>query len=43
MVYVRRGGEVAEHALEPHPLHEYESDAYHRELALVLARLRSDD
>ena len=37
MVYVRRGAEVAEHQLEPHPLHEYESEPYRRELALVLA------
>jgi len=36
-VYVRRGGEVGEHALEPHPLHEYEGDAYARELASLLA------
>jgi hypothetical protein len=43
MVYVRRSGEVAEHALEPHPLHEYESEPYHRELALVLAPLRGGD
>jgi len=37
MVYVRRGAEVAEHQLEPHPLHEYESENYRRELALLLA------
>jgi hypothetical protein len=36
MVYVRRGTDVAEHQLEPHPLHEYESESYRRELALLL-------
>jgi hypothetical protein len=36
-VYVRKGGEVAEHQLEPHPLHEYEGEAYARELASRLA------
>jgi thioredoxin reductase len=36
-VYVRRGGEIAEHALEPHPLHAYEGDAYARELSSLLA------
>jgi thioredoxin reductase len=36
-VYVRKGGEVAEHQLEPHPLHEYEGKAYARELGSRLA------
>jgi hypothetical protein len=36
-VYVRQGGEVAEHPLEPHPLHEYEGEPYAQELA---SRLR---
>jgi hypothetical protein len=39
MVYVRRGGEIAEHQLEPHPLHEYESEPYRRELTLQLSAL----
>ena len=28
MLYVRRGGDVLEHQLEPHPLHEYEGERY---------------
>ena len=36
-VYVRRGGEVAEHAFDPHPLHAYEGEPYLRELASLLA------
>ena len=28
MLYVRRGGDVREHQLEPHPLHEYEGEPY---------------
>jgi len=36
-VYLRRGGEVAEHPLEPHPLHQYEGEAYAAELASLLA------
>ncbi len=38
-VYVRRGGDIAEHQLEPHPLHEYGGEAYHRELSSMLAPL----
>jgi thioredoxin reductase len=38
-VYVRRGGEVTEHLLSPHPLHDYGSDAYGRELEHVLRPL----
>jgi thioredoxin reductase len=38
VVYLRRGGEIAEHELEPHPLHEYESEPYRRELASLLGR-----
>jgi len=38
VVYVRRGGEIAEHELEPHPLHEYESEPYRREVASLLGR-----
>ena len=36
-VYLRRGGEVAEHPLEPHPLHQYEGEAYAAELGSLLA------
>jgi thioredoxin reductase len=38
-VYVRRGGEVTEHLLSPHPLHDYGSDSYGRELGHVLRPL----
>jgi thioredoxin reductase len=37
-LYVRRGGEIHEHQLEPHPLHEYERDPYRRELSALLGR-----
>ena len=40
-LYVRRGGEIAEHQLEPHPLHQYEGEPYRRELTSVLAALGS--
>jgi len=36
-IYVRRGGDIAEHRLEPHPLHEYGGEPYRRELASLLA------
>jgi thioredoxin reductase len=39
-VYVRRGGEVAEHVLAPHPLHDYEGEPYRGEVAARLAPLR---
>jgi hypothetical protein len=35
-VYVRHRGEIAEHQLEPHPLHDYEGEPYRRQLASVL-------
>jgi thioredoxin reductase len=38
-VYLRRGGEISEHPLAPHPLHEYSGDAYSTELDQVLRRL----
>jgi thioredoxin reductase len=38
-VYVRRGGDVSEHLLAPHPLHDYGSDGYARELEHVLRPL----
>jgi thioredoxin reductase len=37
-LYLRRRGEIHEHQLEPHPLHEYEGDLYHRELTSLLGR-----
>jgi thioredoxin reductase len=37
VVYVRRGGRVAEHVLPPHPLYAFDSDEHRRELE---ARLR---
>ena len=40
-VYVRRDGEIAEHHLEPHPLHDYEDEPYRRELALLMASIVS--
>jgi thioredoxin reductase len=39
MVYVRHAGEVSEHFLDPHPLHEYASDAYSKHLEQVLGPL----
>jgi thioredoxin reductase len=37
-LYFRRGGEIHEHQLEPHPLHEYGRDRYRRELTSLLGR-----
>lgn len=39
MVYLRRGGEISEHPLAPHPLHEYVGDTSSRELEQVLRQL----
>ena len=36
MIYVRRSGEVSEHAFESHPLHDYESDTYRGEISALL-------
>jgi thioredoxin reductase len=36
-LYIRKRGEVREHQFEPHPLHEYESEPYRRELSAVLS------
>jgi hypothetical protein len=36
-LYICRRGEVREHQFDPHPLHEYESEPYHRELSALLA------
>jgi thioredoxin reductase len=33
MLYVRRNGELSEHAFESHPLHDYETDTYRREIS----------
>ena len=35
-LYLRRRGEIREHQLEPHPLHEYEGEPYHRQVAAVV-------
>ena len=35
MLDVRRGGDVLEHQLEPHPLHEYEGERYRNELTAI--------
>jgi hypothetical protein len=35
-LYVRRGGEIAEHQLDPHPLHEYESEPYRRHVEVIV-------
>ncbi len=39
VVYVRRGGQTEEHALDPDPLHDYERPGYRRELGILLDRL----
>jgi thioredoxin reductase len=36
-VYVRRGGQVAEHALAPHPLHDYSRGPHADELSAILS------
>jgi thioredoxin reductase len=36
-VYARRGGEIEEHRLEPHPLHEYEGEPYRQHLASIVS------
>ncbi len=36
VVYVRRGGQVQEHALDPHPLHDFEGTPYRRQLGALL-------
>jgi thioredoxin reductase len=37
VVYVRRNGRLAEHALPPHPLHSFDTEEHRRELAACLA------
>ncbi len=39
VVYVRRGGGLTEHELDPHPVHAYEGDSYRREVESLLAPL----
>jgi thioredoxin reductase len=36
VLYVRRGGEVREHALDPEPQHDYTGDAYRRAVEALL-------
>jgi thioredoxin reductase len=37
-LYLRRRGEIREHQLEPHPLHEYERDPYRGEVSALVGR-----
>ncbi len=37
-LYLRRRGEILEHQLEPHPLHEYERDPYRKEVSALVGR-----
>jgi hypothetical protein len=37
MLYVRRGGEVREHQLEPHPLHEYDGEPYRKHVSALVS------
>jgi len=39
VLYVRRGGNITEHQLAPHPLHVYETDDYRAELEHALSAL----
>ena len=39
VVYVRRDGQIEEHALDPDPLHDYERPTYRRDVGLILDRL----
>jgi thioredoxin reductase len=41
VVYVRRGGRLMEHALPPHPLHQFNTDEHRRQLEACLAPLLS--
>jgi hypothetical protein len=38
-VYVRRGGRLSEHELNPHPIHAFDGEPYRRELEQLLAPL----
>jgi thioredoxin reductase len=35
-LYVRRRGDIAEHQLDPHPLHEYEGELYRNQLSAIV-------
>ena len=39
VVYLRRGGQTEEHALDPDPLHDYEAPAYRKAVGQLLERL----
>jgi hypothetical protein len=36
-LYLRHRGEIREHQLDPHPLHEYEGEDYRRRVAAIVA------
>jgi len=36
-LYVRSSGEIREHQLAPHPLHDYEGEAYRNQLAGIVS------
>jgi hypothetical protein len=40
VVYVRRGGQLVEHSLPPHPTHTFDTDEHRQQLAACLAPLR---
>ena len=39
VVYVRQGGELSEHELDPHPVHAYDGGSYRQEVEALLAPL----
>jgi hypothetical protein len=39
VVYVRQGGRLVEHALPPHPLHQFDTEEHRRQLEECLAPL----
>jgi thioredoxin reductase len=39
VLYVRRGGQTEEHALDPDPLHDYQGPTYRRAVSQILERL----
>ena len=36
-LYARRGGEIREHQLEPHPLHRYDGESYRKHVSAVVS------
>lgn len=38
-VYVRRGGQLTEHELDPHPVHAFDGDSYRHDLDALLGPL----